>query len=206
MNVIMLGAPGSGKGTQAGKISACYGIPHVSTGDIFRKNIQEGTPLGKLAKTFMDAGNLVPDEVVIDLVRDRLSKEDCAGGYVLDGFPRTLRQAFELDRVTEIDAVVNMDIPYRTIEERLASRRSCECGAVYSLSDLNGSDICPKCGKKVFVRPDDRPETVKARLAVYDAQTKPLTKFYEDKGLLVNIGNGTIEEQFASVRKALDAL
>ena len=164
MNIILLGAPGAGKGSQAAKISEYYKIPHISTGDIFRKNIKEQTALGKLAKTFIDAGNLVPDDVVIDLVKDRLSNDDCKNGYILDGFPRTIPQAIALDKVADIDVVLNIDVPFDVIEDRLTGRRVCICGATYHVSQLNGRDTCEKCGHKLFVRADDKIETVKPRL------------------------------------------
>ena len=141
MNIILLGAPGAGKGSQAAKISEYYKIPHISTGDIFRKNIKEQTALGKLAKTFIDAGNLVPDDVVIDLVKDRLSNDDCKNGYILDGFPRTIPQAIALDKVADIDVVLNIDVPFDVIEDRLTGRRVCICGATYHVSQLNGREI-----------------------------------------------------------------
>lgn len=206
MNIIMLGAPGAGKGTQAEKISEYYNIPHISTGDIFRKNIQEKTALGKLAKTFIDAGNLVPDDVVIDLVRSRLDEEDCKKGYVLDGFPRTIPQAFALEKVAKIDVVLNIEVPFDIIEKRLSGRRMCECGATYHISTLNGSDICPKCGRKLYIRDDDKIETVKARLNVYEIQTKPLIKYYGEKGLVKNIKGQSIDETFGNVRQVLNSL
>lgn len=206
MNIILLGAPGAGKGTQAQKISEFYHIPHISTGDIFRKNIQEQTALGKLAKTFIDAGNLVPDDVVIDLINDRLQQEDCKNGYILDGFPRTIPQAFSLEKIQKIDVVINIDASYDEIEQRLSGRRMCECGATYSADTLNGSEICPKCGKKLYIRDDDKIETIRARLKVYDNQTKPLIKYYNDKGLVKNIPSLSIEEEFECIKKVLNSL
>ena len=191
MNIILLGAPGAGKGSQAAKISEYYKIPHISTGDIFRKNIKEQTALGKLAKTFIDAGNLVPDDVVIDLVKDRLSNDDCKNGYILDGFPRTIPQAIALDKVADIDVVLNIDVPFDVIEDRLTGRRVCICGATYHVSQLNGRDT----------------ETVKARLKVYEEQTAPLVEYYQGLGLVKTIkGRDTVDETFEEVRKVLDTL
>ena len=197
MNIILLGAPGAGKGSQAAKISEYYKIPHISTGDIFRKNIKEQTALGKLAKTFIDAGNLVPDDVVIDLVKDRLANDDCKNGYILDGFPRTIPQAIALDKVADIDVVLNIDVPFDVIEDRLTGRRVCICGATYHV----------KCGQKLFIRDDDKIETVKARLKVYEEQTAPLVEYYQGLGLVKTIkGRDTVDETFEEVRKVLDTL
>lgn len=207
MNIILLGAPGAGKGSQAAKISEYYKIPHISTGDIFRKNIKEQTALGKLAKTFIDAGNLVPDDVVIDLVKDRLSNDDCKNGYILDGFPRTIPQAIALDKVADIDVVLNIDVPFDVIEDRLTGRRVCICGATYHVSQLNGRDTCEKCGQKLFIRDDDKIETVKARLKVYEEQTAPLVEYYQGLGLVKTIkGRDTVDETFEEVRQVLDTL
>ena len=207
MNIILLGAPGAGKGSQAAKISEYYKIPHISTGDIFRKNIKEQTALGKLAKTFIDAGNLVPDDVVIDLVKDRLSNDDCKNGYILDGFPRTIPQAIALDKVADIDVVLNIDVPFDVIEDRLTGRRVCICGATYHVSQLNGRDTCENCGQKLFIRDDDKIETVKARLKVYEEQTAPLVEYYQGLGLVKTIkGRDTVDETFEEVRKVLDTL
>ena len=207
MNIILLGAPGAGKGSQAAKIAEFYGIPHISTGDIFRKNIKEQTALGKLAKTFIDAGNLVPDEVVIDLVKDRLAEEDCKKGYILDGFPRTIPQAIALEKVAKIDIVLNIDVPFNIIEARLTGRRVCICGATYHVSTLNGKDTCDKCGQKLFIRDDDKIETVKARLNVYKQQTEPLIEYYTAKGLVKTvIGIDSVEEIFNHIKQVLNTL
>ena len=205
MNIILLGAPGAGKGSQAAKISEYYKIPHISTGDIFRKNIKEQTALGKLAKTFIDAGNLVPDDVVIDLVKDRLSNDDCKNGYILDGFPRTIAQAEALDKVARIDLAINIDVPFETIIDRLGGRRVCVCGETYHVSMLNGETTCKRCGKELFVRDDDKPETVKNRLKVYSDQTQPLIDYYRSQNKVVDIkANGTKEEIFADIKKVLE--
>ena len=182
MRIIMLGAPGAGKGTQAKKIAAKYGIPHISTGDIFRANIKEGTELGKKAKTYMDQGLLVPDELVVDLVVDRLQQEDAQKGYVLDGFPRTIPQAESLDEAlkkvnSKIDYAIDVDVPDENIINRMSGRRACvKCGATYHLmyAPTKVEGICDACGDKLILRDDDKPETVKKRLNVYHEQTQPL--------------------------------
>lgn len=204
-NIILLGAPGAGKGTQAALIAKEYGIPHISTGDILRRNIKEGTELGKLAKSFIDKGELVPDKVVIDIVADRLNEADAANGYILDGFPRTIPQAEALDKVARIDIALNVDLPFETIIKRLSGRLVCICGETSHVDWLNGSTVCPKCGKQMFVRDDDKPETVKARLDVYEKQTAPLIGYYDKKGILVDVdASGTVEEIFKEVKKALE--
>ena len=204
-NIIMLGAPGAGKGTQSALIAEEYHIPHISTGDILRKNIKEGTELGKLAKSYIDAGALVPDEVVIGIVADRLAEADAKNGYVLDGFPRTIAQAEALDKVAKIDIAVNIVVGFDVIVERLAGRRVCVCGATYHTSTLNGSTTCAKCGKELFFRDDDKPETVMARLKTYEKQTAPLIGYYEEKGILVNIdATGTIQQDFEKIKKVLN--
>lgn len=163
-NIILLGAPGAGKGTQAAMIAEEFKVPHISTGDILRRNMKEGTPLGLKAKAFVESGGLVPDEVVIGLVEDRLSQEDCKNGYILDGFPRTIAQAEALDKVARIDLAINIDVPFETIIDRLGGRRVCVCGETYHVSMLNGETTCKRCGKELFIRDDDKPETVKTDL------------------------------------------
>ena len=202
-NIVLLGAPGSGKGTQAAFIAKEYGIPHISTGDIFRKNISEHTALGDLAKSYMDKGLLVPDEVVIGLVESRLKEADCANGYILDGFPRTIAQAEALEKVASLDVALNFYVPFDVIIERLSDRRVCVCGATYSAKMLGGETKCSKCGKEVFQRDDDKAETVKARLEVYQNQTEPLIGFYKSKGILSDITVSTIEGTFENVKKVL---
>lgn len=186
MKIILLGAPGAGKGTQATRISEKYSIPHISTGDILRKNIKDGTELGKLAKDFIDKGLLVPDEVVIDIVKDRLNASDCKSGYILDGFPRTVEQAISLDKFAEIDKVFNIVVPYDLILTRITGRRMCSCGESYHISWGIG-DTCPKCGAKLYQRDDDKEETVKARIEVYEKQTAPLIEYYGKAGKIVDI-------------------
>lgn len=203
-NVILLGAPGAGKGTQAALICEEYSVPHISTGDILRRNIKEGTPLGVKAKEYIDAGALVPDEVVIGLVEDRLSQDDCKNGYVLDGFPRTIPQAEALDKVAKIDMAINIDVPFEMIVSRLGGRRVCKCGATYHVSTLGGETKCKACGDDLFIRDDDKPETVQNRLRVYQEQTQPLIDFYGAQGKVVDIAaTGSIYEIFADVKKVL---
>ena len=205
MNIIFLGAPGSGKGTHAKRVSDRYGIPHISTGDIFRYNIKNNTPLGLLAKSYIDAGKLVPDEVVIDIVKDRLSKSDCEKGYILDGFPRTIPQAEELSKFAKIDVVINLVVADEVITHRIAGRRSCSCGESYHIDLLNGSDTCAKCGAKLYIRDDDREETVKARLKEYYQKTEPLIGYYTEKGVVVDIdGAQGIEKVGADIFAVLD--
>ena len=204
-NIILLGAPGAGKGTQAAMIAEEFNVPHISTGDILRRNMKEGTPLGLKAKAFVESGGLVPDEVVIGLVEDRLSQEDCKNGYILDGFPRTIAQAEALDKVARIDLAINIDVPFETIIDRLGGRRVCVCGETYHVSMLNGETTCKRCGKELFVRDDDKPETVKNRLKVYSDQTQPLIDYYRSQNKVVDIeANGTKEEIFADIKKVLE--
>ncbi len=204
-NIILLGAPGAGKGTQAALIAKEYNVPHISTGDILRRNIKEGTPLGLKAKSFIDAGALVPDEVVIGLVEDRLQQDDCKSGYILDGFPRTILQAEALDKVANIDMAIDINVPFEMIVERLGGRRVCVCGETYHISTLDGSNVCKRCGKELFIRDDDKPETVKNRLRVYQDQTAPLIDYYNAQGKLVNIDAvGSIQDIFEDVKKVLE--
>ena len=200
MKIIMLGAPGAGKGTQAKKIAAKYDIPHISTGDIFRANIKNGTELGKKAKTYMDQGLLVPDELVVDLVVDRVNQEDCKNGYVLDGFPRTIPQAEALDKaLTElgqkVDYAIDVDVPDENIVRRMGGRRACVgCGATYHLeyAPTKVEGVCDVCVKELILRDDDKPETVKKRLGVYHEQTQPLIDYYTNAGILKTV-DGTID-------------
>ena len=204
-NIILLGAPGAGKGTQAAMIAEEFNVPHISTGDILRRNMKEGTPLGLKAKAFVESGGLVPDEVVIGLVEDRLSQDDCKNGYILDGFPRTIAQAEALDKVARIDLAINIDVPFETIVSRLGGRRVCVCGETYHVSMLNGETTCKRCGKELFIRDDDKPETVKNRLKVYSDQTQPLIDYYRSQNKVVDIkANGTKEEIFADIKKVLE--
>ncbi len=200
MKIIMLGAPGAGKGTQAKLIAEKYQIPHISTGDIFRANIKEGTELGMKAKSFMDAGGLVPDELVIDLVVDRLTWEDAKNGYVLDGFPRTIPQAEALTKALaekgeKIDAAIDIDVPDENIINRMGGRRACvSCGATYHIVNIppKVEGKCDKCGADLILRDDDKPETVKNRLEVYHEQTQPLIDYYKAEGVLKEV-DGTVD-------------
>jgi adenylate kinase len=193
MNIIFLGPPGAGKGTQAQKICAELKIPQISTGDILRRAMKEGTETGKKAKSFIDAGQLVPDEVIIDIVKERLAMDDCKDGYILDGFPRTVPQAEALDTFATIDSVIELDVADQVLVDRLSGRRVCvKCGATYHLSMLNGKTTCDACGEELIQREDDKPETVLNRLKVYHAQTAPLIGYYEKKCLAdrKNAGRG----------------
>ena len=200
MKIIMLGAPGAGKGTQAKKIAEKYQIPHISTGDIFRANIKNGTELGKKAKTYMDQGLLVPDELVCDLVVDRVQQDDCKKGYILDGFPRTILQAESLDaalsRLGEaVDYAINVEVPDENIVKRMGGRRACVgCGATYHLvyAAPKKEGICDNCGAELILRDDDKPETVQKRLGVYHEQTQPLIDYYTKKGILKEV-DGTMD-------------
>ena len=215
MKIIMLGAPGAGKGTQAKKIAAKYGIPHISTGDIFRANIKNGTELGKKAKTYMDQGLLVPDElVVVDLVVDRVKQEDCKNGYVLDGFPRTIPQAEALDKALtdlgeKMDYAIDVDVPDENIVRRMSGRRACVgCGATYHLeyAPTKAEGICDVCGKELILRDDDKPETVTKRLNVYHEQTQPLIDYYTKAGILKTVdGTVDIDDVFQAIVEILGA-
>lgn len=200
MKIILLGAPGAGKGTQAIKLSKEFGIPQISTGDMFRANIKSETPVGLKAKSYMDQGLLVPDEVVLEMVAQRLQAEDCANGFMLDGFPRTLPQAEALDRQIEIDAAVNLHVDQALLLERLCGRRTCpSCGGTYHISTLQGN-TCPECGSELVCRKDDNEETVMKRLEVYNDQTAPLIDYYRAKGRLLTVDAGkAVEDVFADM-------
>ncbi|SHF08880.1 Adenylate kinase [Caldanaerobius fijiensis DSM 17918] len=215
MNVILMGPPGAGKGTHAAKIVDKYGIPHISTGDIFRENLKNGTALGNKAKEYMDKGQLVPDEIVIEIVKDRLKRPDCEKGFLLDGFPRTIKQADALDDFLKemgkkIDAVINMVAERETLINRVIYRRVCpECGAVYHLINIppKVEGKCDVCGANLIQRKDDTKETIEKRLDVYDEQTKPLIDYYSKKGLLYEVDGGKpIEEAFADICRILGSI
>ena len=208
MKIIMLGAPGAGKGTQADKICAKYNIPHISTGDIFRANIKNNTELGQKAKSYMDKGELVPDELVVDLVVDRIKADDCTNGYVLDGFPRTIPQAEALDAVLaaindKVDYAINVEVPDENIINRMSGRRACvACGATYHIVHIptKVEGVCDKCGADLILRDDDKPETVKNRLNVYHEQTQPLIDYYTAKNVLHEVdGTKAMEDVFSSI-------
>lgn len=209
----MLGAPGAGKGTQAKMIADKYSIPHVSTGDIFRANIKNGTALGMEAKQYMDQGQLVPDELTVKILLDRVAQEDCKNGYVLDGFPRTIPQAEVLDQaLTElgdsIDYAINVDVPDENIIKRMSGRRACvACGATYHIVHIptKVEGICDRCGAELILRDDDKPETVKKRLDVYHTQTQPLIDYYTAKGVLKEVdGTRDMQDVFADIVKILE--
>ena len=213
MNIVLLGAPGAGKGTQAEKMIEAWGVPHISTGDILRKAVADGTPLGMQAKTFMDAGELVPDVVVIGLVKARLEEPDAGKGFILDGFPRTDGQAEALDRELDalgrsIDAAISIDVDRDVIVKRLTSRRTCRsCGKIYSLIADPPADptACDACGGELYQRDDDTEATVRNRLSVYDRSTAPLVDYYRSKGVLHAIdGDRPVDEVFADVRRIVE--
>ena len=212
MKIIMLGAPGAGKGTQAKMIANKYGVPHISTGDIFRANIKNGTELGMEAKKYMDQGLLVPDGLTVRILLDRVAQDDCKNGYVLDGFPRTIPQAEVLDsELTKlgdhIDYAINVDVPDENIVKRMSGRRAClTCGATYHIEHVppKKEGICDVCGSELVLRDDDKPETVKNRLNVYHEQTQPLIDFYTEKGVLKTVdGTVPMEEVFAVITAIL---
>lgn len=213
MKIIMLGAPGAGKGTQAKQIADKYQIPHISTGDIFRANIKNGTELGKKAKEYMDQGALVPDELTCDLVMDRIKQDDCKNGFVLDGFPRTIPQAEALDNALKgigekMDYAIDVDVPDENIVQRMSGRRAClSCGATYHLEHVppQKEGVCDKCGNELVLRDDDKADTVLNRLKVYHDQTQPLIQFYETKGVLKTVdGTQAMEDVFQSIMAILE--
>ncbi len=212
MKIIMLGAPGAGKGTQAKQIAAKYNIPHISTGDIFRANIKNGTELGKKAKEYMDQGLLVPDELTCDLVMDRIAEDDAKNGFVLDGFPRTIPQAEALTKALEkigqkMDFAIDVDVPDENIVNRMSGRRAClKCGATYHIVAIppKKEGICDACGSELVQRDDDKPETVQKRLDVYHEQTQPLIDYYNKQGILKSVdGTVPMEEVFKAITSIL---
>jgi adenylate kinase len=214
MKVVMLGAPGAGKGTQAKKIASDYDIPHISTGDIFRENIKNSTPLGEKAKGYMDQGLLVPDELVLELIVDRFDAPDCVDGYVLDGFPRTIPQAKALDEALDnkndkIEFAIDVDVPDEVIVSRMAGRRAClNCGRTYHVDTLRPKveGSCDYCSTQLVLRDDDKPETVKKRLQVYHEQTQPLLDYYKEKGILYSVdGTGNIDNIYNEITNVLKA-
>ncbi len=214
MKIIMLGAPGAGKGTQAKRIADKWQIPHVSTGDIFRANIKNGTELGMEAKKYMDKGALVPDELTVKILLDRVAQDDCKNGYVLDGFPRTIPQAEVLDKALtdlgeSIDYAINVDVPDENIVNRMSGRRACvSCGATYHVvyAPTKEEGVCDRCGKELILRDDDKPETVQKRLAVYHEQTQPLIDYYAGKNILKSVdGTKDMEEVFQNIVAILEA-
>lgn len=213
MKIVMLGAPGAGKGTQAKMISEKYGIPHISTGDILRANIKDNTELGKKAKEYMDKGLLVPDELVVDLVVDRLSQDDAKKGYILDGFPRTIPQAEALTEALakigeKLDYAINVDVPDENIVKRMSGRRACVgCGGTYHIvyNPTKVEGVCDACGGELILRDDDKPETVQQRLSVYHEQTQPLINYYTKEGILKEVdGTVALDDVFAAIVKILE--
>ncbi len=214
MKIIMLGAPGAGKGTQAKQIADKYAIPHISTGDIFRANLKAGTELGKKAKEYMDQGLLVPDELTCDLVMDRIGQDDCKNGFVLDGFPRTIPQAEALDAALtkinqKMDYAIDVDVPDENIVNRMSGRRAClNCGATYHIVSIptKVEGVCDRCGSPVVLRDDDQPETVKKRLDVYHEQTQPLIDYYKEQNILRTVdGTQPMEDVFGAIVEILGA-
>ena len=214
MKIIMLGAPGAGKGTQAKQIADKYSIPHISTGDIFRANIKNGTDLGKKAKEYMDQGLLVPDELTCDLVMDRIQQDDCKNGFVLDGFPRTIPQAEALDAALtkigeKMDYAIDVDVPDENIVSRMSGRRAClDCGATYHIVSLppKTEGKCDHCSSDLVLRDDDKPETVQKRLTVYHEQTQPLIDYYKNQGILKSVdGTQPMEAVFTAITDILGA-
>ena len=212
MNILFMGPPGAGKGTQAANIVNKYNLPHISTGDMFRAAIAKGTELGITAKRYMDEGNLVPDDVTIGIVKERLSEPDCKNGFLLDGFPRTVDQAVALDEIMvglskNIEHVINIEVDFDVLKERLTGRRICkDCGATYHVifNPPTQTDVCDKCDGQLYQRKDDNAETVESRLSVYTSQTKPLLDYYQNTGNLVNVnGLNDIEIVFAEIEDAL---
>lgn len=208
MKLILLGAPGAGKGTQSANIAAKYNIPAIATGDILRAAIKEGTELGKSAKSYIDAGKLVPDEVVIGIINEKLASESCRNGFILDGFPRSIPQAEALDAMgVKMDVVLNIEVPDEKIIERMSGRRVCSCGASYHVAYLppKKDGVCDKCGAELYVRADDAEATVRNRLETYHAQTEPLKEYYAAKGILVTVnGRDEVADTTADVLAALD--
>ena len=210
MNLILMGAPGAGKGTQSSQISAKYNSPAVSTGDMLRAAVKAGTKLGLSAKEYMDAGKLVPDEVVVGIIKDHLSTEACANGFILDGFPRTIPQAEALEKMgVKIDVVLSIEVPDDKIIARMSGRRVCQCGASYHVEYIKPQvdGVCDKCGAQLYIRDDDREETVANRLKTYHAQTEPLKDFYAERGNLICVeGQEEVADTTALVLGALEAV
>ena len=214
MKIVMLGAPGAGKGTQAKQIAAKYGVPHISTGDIFRANLKEGTELGLKAKVYMDQGQLVPDSLTLELIMDRFAKDDCKNGYVLDGFPRTIPQAEALtkalkDNNDKLDYAIDVDVPDENIINRMSGRRACaKCGGTFHIkyNPTKAPGICDLCGGELYIRDDDKPEIVKKRLVAYHEQTQPLIHYYMNEGILKTVdGTQNVDKVFDDIVAILEA-
>ncbi|MBR5292661.1 MAG: adenylate kinase [Clostridia bacterium] len=207
MKLVFLGPPGAGKGTQAEKICEYFGIAHISTGDMLRREMREGTELGAKAKSVIEAGGLVSDDIIIGMVQNRVKEPDCVKGFLLDGFPRTIAQADALCEIENIDMAVNIDVPARVLVDRISGRRMCSgCGAGYHISMYNKT-VCEKCGAALYIRDDDRPETVLNRINVYNEKTQPLIDYYEAKGLLKNVdGNRTPDQVLADIKALVESI
>ena len=205
MKIVLLGAPGSGKGTQASFISNEYKLPHISTGEIFRDNIKRKTPVGIKIKEIIDAGNLCPDDLTVEIVKNRLLEKDCEKGYLLDGFPRNKFQADMLEKICAPDVVLNIDVDLELVKKRISSRRYCEkCGDTFNALNLDDDKVCPKCAGRLLIRADDDVKSVEERIVVYKKQTEPLVEYYKGLNKLVMVnGNQTIEEVFAEIKKTL---
>lgn len=206
MNIILLGAPGSGKGTMAQKMTNDLNVPQISTGDIFRKNLREETPLGLQIKDILAGGGLVSDDITIEIVKQRLAESDCANGYILDGFPRSLVQARALDTFQKVDCAINLDVDQEAIVKRLSGRRFCpECNGTYHISTLANQSVCPACGANLIVRADDSEATVRERLKVYETTTLPLITYYQEQGKLLTVdGNGTVQQVYERILEVLN--
>lgn len=207
MRLMFVGPPGAGKGTQAVRVAARYGIPHISTGDMLREEIKNGTPLGQQAKAYIEAGELVPDDVIIGMVKERISRPDAKDGFLLDGFPRTREQAEALDEFTPLDVVININVPDEKLVHRICGRRVCrQCSATYHESMLENLKQCPKCGGELYVRDDDKEEIVRQRIAVYKQKTQPLIEYYTKKGLLEDVvGSGGIDDITKAIVAVLES-
>lgn len=207
MKLVFLGPPGAGKGTQADLICRQFDLAHISTGDMLRKNMSEGTPVGVKARKYIEAGDLVPDDVIIDMVQSRIVEPDCKKGFLLDGFPRTTAQADALANISNIDIVINIDVPTDILVDRISGRRVCRgCGTAFHTSTYSGA-VCDKCGGELYVRDDDKPETVLNRISVYNAKTQPLIDYYDERGTLITVdGNRSPDEVNRSVRTLLENL
>lgn len=208
LKIVMVGAPGSGKGTQSVKIAEKFSILHISTGDIFRACVASQHPLGKLIESYISKGKLVPDDCVIEMVKDRLAQDDCKNGFILDGFPRSVYQAEKLEEITHVDCVIDLEVDEAILMERLCGRRSCkQCRHISHVSLLNGSTTCPVCGGELYLRDDDKPDTIHHRMQVYEEETKPIVEFFEKKGTLVHINSNQSPEQvFADIVEALKTI
>ncbi len=207
MKIVLLGAPGAGKGSQAELISKEYGFTHISTGDAFRSNIARETEIGKIAKDYVEKGLLVPDEIVVEIVKERLAHDDCKKGFILDGFPRTIPQAIALDKIVKLDCVLNIKVDNEIVIDRISGRRACSgCNQIYHISTYS-KETCDKCGGKLYIRNDDKKETVLNRLEVYNEETAPLIEYYKNKNILFDVdGSNSIAKTFERVKEIIGKL